>query len=62
MLFRSVRRAGVGESNALPLDATHVGEVVHALRGEALHSHATANDSFASFLREQAQHGQADKI
>ena len=54
-----VRRAGVGESNALPLDATHVGEVVRALRGEALRCHATANDSFASLLREQAQHRQA---
>ncbi len=49
-----VRRAGVGETEALPLDTGAIGTVVHALQGKSLQSYASANDSFTRFLQELA--------
>ena len=49
-----VRRAGVGETDALALGHGDIGAVVQALRAMGLQSHASANDSFASFLAEIA--------
>ena len=46
-----VRRAGVGETEALPLQGS-TGDVVHALQGQPLQSFASANASFARFLQE----------
>jgi len=49
-----VRRAGTGESDALTLRDGPVGDVVHALQGQALQAYPSANDSFARFLQELA--------
>jgi NAD(P)-dependent dehydrogenase (short-subunit alcohol dehydrogenase family) len=47
-----VRRAGVGETDALVLDPRDPGAAVHALARQPLHSFASANASFARFLQE----------
>jgi hypothetical protein len=49
-----VRRAAVGESDALALSGRAVGDVVHGLQGSALQHYGSANDSFARFLQELA--------
>lgn len=49
-----VRRAAVGESDALALSGRAVGDVVHGLQGSALQYYGSANDSFARFLQELA--------
>jgi len=49
-----VRRASVGESDALPLHTDHVGDTVHALPRQQQHSYASAVDSFAKFQQERA--------
>jgi NAD(P)-dependent dehydrogenase (short-subunit alcohol dehydrogenase family) len=49
-----LRRARMGESDALALGDGSVGAVVHALQGQPLHPYASANDSFAQFLLELA--------
>jgi len=64
-----VRRAGVGETDALVLPAgapdappssrdgpgtRDTGAIVHALHGQALRPYASANDSFARFVQELA--------
>ncbi len=56
-----VRRTGVGESQAQVL-AEPIGPLLRTLRGAALHSHASANDSFASFLGELDQHTRAGTV
>ena len=56
-----VRRAGVGEGQALAL-AEPIGQLVRALRDQALHSHANANDSFSGFLEELDQHTRAGTV
>ena len=52
------RRAGVGESQARVL-AGPIGQLVRALRGAAVHGHASANDSFTRFLGELDRHTRA---
>ncbi len=47
-----VRRAGVGETDALILPTTDLAATVHELRPLAWHSHASATDSFTTFLTE----------
>ena len=47
-----VRRASVGESDALPLPADGIADTVLALQGQ--HGYASANDSFARLLQEHA--------
>jgi NAD(P)-dependent dehydrogenase (short-subunit alcohol dehydrogenase family) len=47
-----VRRAGVGESDALPLQDGSVADAVHGLESKALQPYGSANDSFARFLQE----------
>ena len=49
-----VRRARIGESDALPLQADHVGDTVHALAGQMQHSYPSAVDAFAKFQQEHA--------
>jgi NAD(P)-dependent dehydrogenase (short-subunit alcohol dehydrogenase family) len=49
-----VRRASIGESEALLLETDRVGAVVHALAWQGQHSHASAVDSFAQLQREHA--------
>lgn len=51
-----VRRAGVGETDALALHDGRAGDVVHALKSKALQPYPSANDSFARFLQELAKH------
>ena len=50
-----VRRAGVGESDALPLQDGSVADAVHGLESKALQPYGSANDSFARFLQELAR-------
>ena len=50
-----VRRACVGESDALPLRDGSVADAVHGLESKALQSYGSANDSFARFLQELAR-------
>ncbi|MEI6762577.1 MAG: SDR family NAD(P)-dependent oxidoreductase [Betaproteobacteria bacterium] len=50
-----VRRASVGETEALALDAGPLGEVVNALAKMSVQSYASANNSFAKLLGELAQ-------
>ena len=52
-----VRRASVGESDAVLLPADRVGDAVHALQGQAHHSYASAIESFAKFQQEHAALG-----
>jgi len=47
-----IRRAGVGETDALALPDTGIAKTVHDLRGLAWNSHASASDSFTQFLNE----------
>lgn len=47
-----LRRAGVGETDARPMAAADPAAAVHALQDLALHSHASANDSFSRLLGE----------
>lgn len=49
-----VRRASVGESDALALQAGRTGAVVHALAQQRQHAYANAVESFASFQQEHA--------
>jgi len=49
-----VRRAGVGESDALALAGGSIADVVHGLDSKALQRYASANASFARFLQELA--------
>lgn len=51
-----VRRASVGETEARPLDDAPPEEVIGALTELSAHSYPSANDSFARFLEELAQH------
>lgn len=51
-----VRRAGVGESDALALLQGSISDVVHALQDKTLQRYPSANDSFARFLAELARH------
>jgi NAD(P)-dependent dehydrogenase (short-subunit alcohol dehydrogenase family) len=55
-----VRRAEVGETAARALDPLDVGTVVHCLRNDTLHAHASANDAFASLVRERDQLARED--
>lgn len=55
-----VRRADVGETAARALDPRDVGAVVHRLQSDALHAHASANDAFASLVRERDQLARED--
>ena len=52
-----VRRASIGESNALRLQADHVGDTLHALAGQMPHSYASAVAKFqqqhAALVKEQ---------
>lgn len=50
-----VRRACVGESDALPLVDGAVADAVHGLESKALQRYDSANDSFARFLQELAR-------
>jgi len=47
-----VRRAGVGETDALALSDAEISARVHDLQALALHAHASAADSFSHFLNE----------
>ena len=47
-----VRRAGVGETDALVLQGEDVAGAVHQLQALGWHSHASASDSFSRFLDE----------
>ena len=47
-----VRRAGVGETDALALPDTDMAEAVKNLHAMVWHSHASATDSFTRFLNE----------
>ena len=49
-----VRRAGVGESDALPLVHGAIAQTVHDLQRMPVQSYGSANDSFARFLQELA--------
>ena len=49
-----VRRAGIGESDALPLQQGRIGEVVHALPQQPQRSYANAQEAFARFQQEHA--------
>jgi hypothetical protein len=51
-----LRRARMGESDAVALGIGPVGGVVHTLQGQALRDYPSANDSFAKFLQELADH------
>ena len=51
-----VRRASVGETEALALDAGPLGEVVEALADLSVQSYPSANDSFARLLDELVKH------
>ncbi len=55
-----VRRALTGETDALALQPGQIAGVVHALQALAPRSHASANDSFAAFVREHAALGGLD--
>ena len=52
-----VRRASIGESDALLLQADHVGDTLHALAKQAHHSYASAVESFAKFQQEHVALG-----
>ena len=47
-----VRRAGVGETDALAMPRSELATTVHKLQEMAWHSHASASDSFTRFLSE----------
>ncbi len=49
-----VRRASIGESDAMPLQAERMGEVIHKLPQRARHSYTSAVESFARFQQEHA--------
>ena len=49
-----VRRAGIGETDAVSLQAMPVASALSALNGKPLHGYPSANDSFAGLLRELA--------
>lgn len=51
-----VRRASVGETQALALDAGPTSEIVQALAKMPVQSYPSANDSFSRLLEELAQH------
>jgi hypothetical protein len=51
-----LRRASVGETQALALDAGPPGEVFTELAKLSVQSYPSANDSFARLLEELAQH------
>ncbi len=54
-----VRRAGVGETEAMALQPDTIADIVRALRAKHLHGYANANDSFARFVQEQTALRQA---
>ena len=47
-----VRRAGVGETDALQMPLSGLATTIHSLRAMELNSHASASDSFTRFLGE----------
>jgi NAD(P)-dependent dehydrogenase (short-subunit alcohol dehydrogenase family) len=57
-----VRRACVGESDALPLVDGAVADAVHSLESKALRRYDSANDSFARFLQELAHPSETHHI